>query len=174
MDEPLEDLYFNWLCAKVVSDTDMIDWMVLLKTFHSTEFIPLLAGDHNRAEEGLALRFEFVAELSLLDVPEEWASIECSIFEMMLAFSKRAAWQTSTSTKEWFWKLVENLKLNEFQRIQTSEIYRIEEVLYQLVWRLYDESGYGGLFPLRESEYDQRTVEIWYQFCEYVRENDLV
>lgn len=174
MHEPLEEAYLNWLCAKVVDDVDRSIWIGLLTILHRYEFVPLLVGDHNRAEEGLGVRQDFLNEVQYGEVPEEWLHIGCSVFEMLLALASRAAWQTPIPKRQWFWKMLENLRLYDYRQVQDDDVADIENILYNMVWRTYDSSGYGGLFPLDSTEYDQRTVEIWYQLSEYVTENELV
>lgn len=171
MDEPLEEVYFNWLCAKVVEDLDSPIYKDLLRLLHQFEFIPLLVGDHNRAEDGLGVRHEFLC-ISHYGSNPEWDHVGCSMLEMFIGFSNKASWQTSSPAREWFWKIMENIKLDEFRRVQDDDIPDIEEALYKVVWRTYDDNGF--MFPLRKTIYDQRTVEIWYQFCEYVDENKLI
>lgn len=172
MNEPLEELYFNWLCAKVVQPNQNI-YLDLLRILHTTEFVWLVAGDGNRAEDGLDLRSDFLRQ-SHLAYGNEWDHVGCSIFEMLLAFSNIASFETGTESKEWFWIFLTNLGLGEFRQTSKKDNVFINDVLYRFVWRLYEPSGHGGLFPMRWPKHDQRTVEIWYQFCEYVDEQGLI
>ena len=53
MGEPLENLYFNWLSAKVINplDTDReATYWDLLRKLHNTEFVWVISGDDNRAK----------------------------------------------------------------------------------------------------------------------------
>lgn len=172
MAEPLEETYFRWLCAKVVEDTDRTEWIGLLRWLHMYEFVPILPGDHNRAEEGLSVRQTFLLEFDN-EVGPPWDPA-CSIFEMLIALANRASWQTSTPGKRWFWQFIENLGLDSYRWVEPEDAPDVEEKLYALVWRTYDDNGNGGIFPLRSTPYDQRRVEIWYQFSEYVGENNLI
>jgi hypothetical protein len=144
-----------------------------LRILHRTEFVWLVAEDENRAEDGLELRGDFLRE-TRLDTEPEWEMVPCSIFEMLLAFTRRAEFQTTISTKDWFWIMIANLELGEYRRIMADDVPVIDDILYKFVWRLYNDAGHGGLFPLRWPKSDQREIEIWYQFCEYVDEQDLV
>lgn len=176
MPEPLEQQYFKWLCAKVLEKPDGPDYYDLLAILHRTEFIPLLPGDFNRAEEGLDVRGEFLQLAHFHhDDNVDWSHIGCSILEMFIGFAKRAEWQTSSPIRQWFWTIMTNLKLEGLRRITPpDDVKYVEDILYNLVWRLYEDTGDGGMFPMRQSEYDQRTVEIWYQFSEYVIENAII
>ena len=65
MNEPFEEAYFKWLCAKVdhtnVPTPSLTHWN-LLRILHRNEFVWLLTGDDNRAEDGVDLRHAFLLE----------------------------------------------------------------------------------------------------------------
>lgn len=170
MHEPLENLYFNWLCGKVMyleNPTPSLTYWNLLRTLHNTEFVWLLSGDDNRAEDGLELRRYF---LIAADIPDnlEWRALPCSLLEMLIAFAQRAEFQSDVDASIWFWEFIANLGLTECNDAANFTEEEIGEVLYQLVWRTYDPAGNGGLFPLHHPKHDQTKTEIWYQFCEYL------
>lgn len=170
MPEPIENAYFNWLCAKVLGlgDRNYID---LLRILHTTEFVWVLSGDRDRAADGLELRAEFTNASRSSPDPLLF-DVGCSIFEMLFAFAKRAEFQTDIKASTWFWIFINNLELNEYRRITRHDVPNIESILYSFIWREYDDNGRGGLFPLTYPRHDQRTVEIWYQFYEYLDEQD--
>lgn len=176
MEEPLENLYFNWLCAKVIrveNPTPSLTYHKLFRQLHGTEFVWLISGDDNRAADGVELRSEFLVEARLEDDEEEWSTIGCSIFEMLIAFSRRAEFNTSgANSKFWFWRFMENLRLDQANDASDISPEQIGEILNDFVWRQYDPNGVGGLFPMANPPKDQRTVEIWYQFCEYLVDID--
>src|SRR5690606_21972367 len=116
MSEPLENLYFNWLCAKIIRvevPTPSLTYWKLLRVLHHTEFVWLIPGDDNRAEDGLELREEFLTESGLPNEPEWWDAA-CSILEMLIAFSRRCQYSTSHTAAFWFWQMIENLGLKDF------------------------------------------------------------
>lgn len=170
MGEPLEHLYFNWLCAKVVDPTETspsLTYWVLLKTLHTTEFVWLISGDDNRAADGKDLRREFLLLGEIPDDPD-WRYIEgCSILEMMIAFARRANFETDIPVRDWFWEFAENLGLKDFNDANVKP-FEIEEILASFIWRMYEGNGIGGMFPIQDPHQDQRNVEIWYQFCDYL------
>lgn len=175
MDGPLESRYFKWLCAKVmqvIHPTPSLTYRELLHCLHMTEFVWLLIGDDNRAEDGLELREEFIDESNIPDNPEWREAVGCSVLEMLIAFSRRAEFDTDIPAKDWFWVFIDNLDIN-FVDAEINPI-DVEDSLDTFIWRTYEPNGYGGLFPLDHPKRDQRTVEIWYQFCEYVIEKQLV
>jgi len=172
--EPLENLYFNWLCAKVVD----VAWeprsglyLKLLRKLHTTEFVWLLSGDDNRAEDGKELRTEFLIEGDIPDDPEWRLVVGCSVLEMLIAFARRAEYQTSDQTRVWFWEFIKNLSLERFDD-RAFNPHQVDDILEQFVWRTYNPNGLGGLFPIVRPSTDQREVEVWYQFCEYLVDQD--
>lgn len=174
MNEPFENLYFNWLCAKVLrvdNPTPSLTYWKLFRQLHSTEYVWLISGDDNRAEDGVELREEFITE-SQLPYHHGWEDIGCSVMEMLIAFSRRAQFNAGETSQYWFWHFLNNLDLagaNDASDIPTEEI---DEILNIFVWRLYDHNGAGGLFPMQNPHKDQKEVEVWYQFCEYLVDID--
>ena len=167
---PLEDLYFRWLCAKVTyvrTPTPSLTYWKLLKILHNTEFVWLLSGDDNRSEDGKELRIEFLFEG---DIPDnvEWRALPCSILEMFIAFSRRAEFNTDIPARDWFWEFVDNLGLKELNDGAEIDLEEVERILDQFIWRTYNRKGEGGLFPISNINGDQREIEIWYQFCDYL------
>lgn len=178
MSEPIDEAYFNWLYAKVAwhdVHTPSTTYQSLLFVLHSTEFVWTVVGDDNRAEEGKELRTQFLREAYEPRIHDAWIFLDCSVLEMMIAFAARLSFQTEgLDTRGWFWKFMENLGLSELTDGQWArEGYRVPLALDKFVWRLYPPTGQGGLFPLMNTDNDQRKVELWYQFCEYVIENDI-
>lgn len=174
MDEPLENIYFNWLCAKVLNlkpRPDEKTYWDLLRKLHQTEFVWMMSGDDNRAEDGKELRKDFIFQAEMPDNPEWRLLIGCSVLEMLIAFAKRAEFQDDTPAPLWFWEFLTNLGLDKFDDSCFEEEY-VELVLEDFIWRTYRPDGNGGLFPIQNPSEDQREVEIWYQFCEYLVDQD--
>jgi len=172
MEEPIEESYFNWLCAKVLQPYNA-NHRELLKILYQTEFVWTIPGDRNRAEDGVELREEFLKATFIRDEPM-WHAYPCCILEMFIAFSNRASFQTDTEPQVWFWVIMDNLGLDEFRRVTGRDRAKIEDILYNFVWRTYSSDGYGGMFPLRNPSRDQREVEVWYQFCDYLEDRGLL
>jgi len=172
MDPIFETVYFDWLYAKVHLDGVPFDtYCGLLKVIFRTEFVWLLSGDDNRAEDGTDLRMEFLKQNKKGFHSMSWFDDGCSVLEMFIALSRRAEFDTDIPSIDWFWRFINNLGLGD-QKDQNFDIDYINEVLYRFVWRLYEYDGEGGLFPLRHPSRDQRTTELWYQFSEYINENE--
>jgi hypothetical protein len=58
--------------------------------------------------------------------------------------------------------------LDEYRQVSPSDEPTIKRVLDEFIFRTYTSLGHGGLFPLSDSLYDQRKVEIWSQLFEYL------
>jgi len=175
MSEPLEHAYFNWLCAKVVSiNTPNPFYFKMLRVLHNTEFVWVVPGDSHRAEDGLELRYSFLRESGLEEDPE-WRALGCSVFEMLVAFSRRCWFQTEIDPKTWFWEFMQNLGLDEMPDSTNPDPVRISNILERFIWRTYQNNGnQGGLFPIRKAKRDQRDVELWYQFFDYLESTDRI
>lgn len=174
MTEPVENLYFEWLCNKVLhleNPTPSLTYWTLLRALHGTEYVWLLSGDDNRSEDGLELREEFLHE-SRLPYPDEWDHTPCSVLEMLIAFSRRAEFMTLDTAQDWFWEFIDNLGLLECNDASGVTPEEIGEQIHSFIWRTYDYSGRGGLFPMNRAPQDQRQTEVWYQFCEYLVDQD--
>lgn len=176
MDEPIEEVYFNWLYSKVASvdvPTPSLTHWTLLRDLHNTEFVWLVHGDDNRAEDGLDVRHEFHRNVRLDGNDLPWMHIPCSVLEMLIAFSRRAEFQTDMPARTWFWIFLENLGLAQCNDAKHGITQRVSSVLDRFIWRTYRANGQGGMFPLSNPREDQRKVEIWYQFCEYLVDQEI-
>lgn len=171
MEEPIEDLYFDWLCAKVKRDRTPA-YLELFRIMHRHEFVNMNLSDENRIEDARELRELFLLEINLAGT--DWLGEGASVFEVLIAFSERASFQIDMSPQEWFWQFITNLRLDIYSRASHSDRMKIDDILNRFVMREYEPNGDGGLFPLRRPKHDQRKVEIWYQFCEYVEDNGLL
>jgi len=173
--EPIEEIYFKWLCNKVVTidelPTPSLTYWKLLAVLHRTEFVWFVPNDDNRVEDGLELRRDFLRETHCDEDPN-WVAAGCSVLEMLIAFAYRAEFSTDVTAVHWFWTFIENLNLYQFNDASFDGTDEIVNVLEGLVWRTYSPDGRGGLFPIKYPQKDQRDVEIWYQFCDYLVDQD--
>lgn len=170
---PVEVEYLDWLYTKVALNgrsTPTTRHYDLMRVMHTTEFVWLLSGDDNRAEDGRDLRREY----ELLTGVTGWTIEECSVLEMFVALCMDIEFQTDISAKEWFWEIMENLGVKEFNDGAYPGDRVVEEILDNFVWRRYEPNGNGGAFPIKHPKHDQREVEIWYQFWEYLQDQDRI
>lgn len=128
--------------------------------------------DDNRAQDGLELRNEFFAETEGVERDENWEVLECDLLELLVGLSRRLSFMTGEDSSTWFWIMIENLGLYQYNDAADIPEDTVKDVLEGLIWRTYDFDGNGGLFPLRNPSVDQRGVEIWYQLNEYIAEHE--
>lgn len=173
--EPLDELYFTWLCSKVSrvekKRSSGTSWD-LLNQLYTKEFVWLIPNDDNRAEDGKDLRLEFIYDECLMDVDSEWLSLGCSMFELLIVLSRRLAFEGEGGSSEWFWQLIDNVRLGDCNDVISKSQDDIDDILDEVIWRTYKRDGVGGLFPLRRAGEDQRNVELWYQLSAYLLERD--
>jgi hypothetical protein len=177
VNEPLDELYLRWLYAGVgdvrLRNSSRTYW-TLLRQFYKKEFVWIVPNDDNRVEDGKDLRYEFIDACGIETVDDAWINMGCSMLEMLIALSRRLAFEAEREPRDWFWRLIENLDLEEFTDANFNNRARrhVDTVLDNVVWRLYLPDGRGGLFPLDHPAEDQRDVEIWYQLSAYLLENE--
>ena len=166
--------YFDFLCSLVGRDEE---YSLLLNKLQRIEFYSLIPNDDNRVADGLYLRSMFEDE-----VGQNWptSSESCSVLEMLIGLARRLQFETVQSkwektVGEWFWILIDNLGLSNCTDVVCYKDASVENticsVINTMVSREYDSNGNGGLFPLINSEKDQRRVELWYQMTNYILEN---
>lgn len=177
MDNPLDRLYLKWLYSKISSvrlrDPSRTYWN-LFRQLYTKEFVWIIPNDDNRAEDGKDLRYEFLEEQGVEEVDPDWIRLGCSMLELLIALSRRLSFEDDGEPREWFWQMLTNLGLNEFNDANYNEQAQqeIDQALDTVIWRTYSPDGFGGLFPLKTPERDQREVEIWYQLGAYLLEHE--
>ena len=178
MAEPLDERYLRWLYSQVASvklKNPTRTYWSLMRSLFTTEFVWLVPNDDNRLEDGRDLRYEFIEEEGIDIVDHDWMTIGCSLLEMLIGLARRLVFESDdeSGVGEWFWHLIGNLNLDNFNdehfQSEQQQAY-VNHVLETLVWRNYRSDGFGGLFPLRDPQEDQRKVEIWYQLSNYLLE----
>ena len=175
MQERYREEYFNWLSDLVCRHrySQRISYEKLLSKLHGTVFRYSIPKDRNRAEDGKDMRLRFADDQSNIEDMEKYLTGPCSILEMMVALSVRCEENIMDDpnigdrTAQWFWGMVGNLGLGTMNDARFDEAY-VDRVLRTFLNREYDADGRGGLFTVRDCEYDMRNVEIWYQLCWYL------
>ncbi len=158
--------YWNWLIEKVGVKKGDVTFVQLSKLLFKKEFFWSIPNDDNRAQDGKALRFEFVNEIDdgispIKFLEADAARIElegpCRCLEMLIGLARRMEIVMSSPTEGdqvsfWFWQMIENLGLDRFNDDEIFEIGSLDQVdmiLDRMVERTYKRNGEGGLFPLR-------------------------
>jgi hypothetical protein len=190
----LNDMYYAWLKGQVDYDYKKhtrTSYTQLMDAMWSKPFPWVVANDDNRVEDGLELRYLFLndedlrhefeimqAEIgggpNMIQAIHDFRAQPCSTLEVLIALSRRLAFNTNGTPEWWAWRLIKNLDLHEMHDPLTSKkLEQVDETLERLIWRTYLWDGAGGFFPLQDPKDDQRKVEIWYQMSAYLAEFDL-
>lgn len=166
----LDDQYLTWLYSQVAvvrarkSSRTFCD---LLRVLHSIEFAWVIPNDDNRADDGRELRREWVEETGS-EVDQSWLAFGCSFLEMLIGVSRRLEFETNGKAADWFWHLIDNLQLRACHDRSGFKEDEVEDIVSAVIWRTYEPDGTGGLFPIPDTQNDQREIEIWYQLSEYL------
>lgn len=169
----LKKQYFEWMydlvCEGRYSKSN--SYRKLLKHLHEREFVWSISNDANRAEDGIDLRYRFAYDL--IDDPRNELGEYCTVLEMILALAIRCEETIMDDpaygdrTAQWFWKMITNLGLGDMLDSRYDEYY-VDEVIDRFIDNDYDQDGRGGLFIIKNCDYDLRYVEIWIQLCWYL------
>lgn len=165
---PLDELYFKWLYEQV-ADSFPSYWK-LLKLLYTKEFVWFVPNDDNRIEDGRDLRYEFVDQFKNENPDQGWMRLGCSFLELLIGLSRRFSFECEGEPREWFWHILKNINLHDYDDDKTLPIQDIDDILDRVIWRTYKHNGVGGLFPLVEPCQDQREIELWYQLSAYILE----
>lgn len=167
-----DDVYLRWLyrqVAQVHLENPSRTYWSLLRQLYKTEFVWFVPNDDNRVEDGKQLRYEFLNNENIEYVNPEWLHMGCSMLEMLIALSRRLAFEAEGRPRAWFWKLIHNLGLDELNdSVQPYPWEDVDHILENVIWRNYQPDGQGGLFPLQNAQQDQTKIEIWYQLQAYL------
>lgn len=168
--------YFKWLCNMVYCGEDN-RYFKLANKLHNTPFIYLktnllLMRDSSREDDGLLLREDFIN-----DKNKDITNIqgECSVFEMLIALSRRiddiCTISIDNKIHRWFWVLLSNLKLSMYDDFNYNE-KEIDKILNIFMNRKYDKHCNGGLFPLKNYKGDMRKNDIAMQMHHYLNHHN--
>lgn len=161
-----EAVYIDWLCSTIKEEHHKAKYDNLCSWLYYQEFYAILPNDDNRVEDGLKLRETFGIQL---DKP-------CSMLEMLIALAERMDYilfekHHGNRFEKWFWLFIRNLNLQSvFYDSEPEENQRNLMIVKRFIERKYSRNGRGGLFPLKHTRNDQRSVEIWYQMMAYIEE----
>ena len=175
MSGTIDDRYFEWLyelVGSVRNRNPARSYWNLYRLLYTTEFVWLIPNDDNRVEDGRELRYEFIEETWTDEVDANWSDLGCSIFEMLLALSRRASFESDMEPAWWFRHFLENMGIEVYNDAvwNTFAFDDVTIALAKFVYRNYEKNGVGGVFPLVHTRKDQRRVELWYQMAEDIQE----
>jgi hypothetical protein len=160
--------YFLWLVRQIdLGDGDYDD---MLHFLHFREFVWIVPNDDNRIADAMDVRKEFYRKRR-----RETPEYSVTVLEVIVALSRRVAFNAGGGPAQWAWTLMLNLGLDRFAgKLTRRKEEKLGDLLDALIFRTYERNGSGGFFPLRYPEEDQTKVEIWYQMSAYIREHHLV
>lgn len=170
--------YLNWLCQKISEgrdDTSPAAYSKLLAHLFNTSFYSEMGMDKNRSSDGLCLRDEFSREEGSNDIYLAMAE-DASVLEVLVALARRIDHdfmydiRYGDRTSLWFWIMIENLGLNNYDDAHYNE-YDVDKILTYFMDRRYGRDGRGSLFPIRNDSIDVRNYDIWYQMNAFFSEN---
>lgn len=171
--------YFEWMYQLVRKDgySKRLSYRKLFTHLHDIEFTYIIRMDGNRAEDGIDLRYRFGYERQYNNtiIATYLNDRPCSVLEMLIALAIRCEEHImddpdiGNRTGQWFWNMISNLGLSSLDDTRFDSGY-LNRVIARFLNREYKRNGEGGLFTVKNSKYDLRTVEIWYQMCWYLDE----
>lgn len=175
----LNNKYFEWMCRLVCNNGYYRGrcYKKLLNFLHNTDFSIVIGLDENRAEDGIDLRYRFGYE-EAYDRPAIASYLDnrpCSVFEMMVALAVRCEERImqdpdiGNRVSQWFFGMIYNLGLR-FMDDPNFDVKKTEIIIQRFLNRNYERDGKGGLFRVKNCEYDMRSIEIWYQMNWYLDE----
>lgn len=171
----LDDKYIKWLYRNVSPGglTPPGTYWKLMVALYTKEFVWVIPNDDNRLGDGLELRLEFLEEAGIhkITVRKDWLRCGCSMLELFIALSRRLEFMTQSSAREHFWEMMRRLSFIEYNDSHDFDLVDVDSTLDRIIWRTYEPSGAGGLFPLEHATQDQTKVELWYQLSAFVLEN---
>jgi len=173
----MTDKYFEFLCGFVGEKSK--NYIMLLSRLYKWEFYGLIPNDDNRGEDGKRLRDTYLEKGGRIGSSFLSELGACTVLEMLIALAQRMEKELADNPKamsaeECFWMFMDNLQWIEFddaRYIDSALDGTVYDKVQILLDRTYDALGNGGIFPLKCSNKDQRTVEIWYQMMEYLLDN---
>ena len=167
--------YFDWLVFIIAPDYHQRDrYTKLLLALYSTEFYWVINRDKNRAVDGLDLRDQFERETGLycdLYGP-------CTVLEMFVALAIRCENElmymydpkAGNQTDRWFWMMLDNLGLTEFDDFSSFDEEEIDDILARFMDRNYGPKFKFCPFPVKNVPLGFEKMELVYQMNYYVKE----
>lgn len=171
----VEQIYFDWLTEHInfaYGKTRGKTYIDLMSQLHTKEFVWFVPNDHNRIEDAMALRHEFLDTANVSNAGDFALGVPpLSVLEVIVSLSRRCAFADNGDPRNWAWKLVENLGLDKMSdpvSLRKTDI--VDDILEKLIWRNYEPDGEGGFFPLTHPNNNQTKIELWYQMNAYLEE----
>lgn len=172
--------YRDWLYNIILLEDYCDCYEMLLDYLFDRRFTWSVEHDDNRAEDGFQLRQDFMVERGIdpdiwFDEQDRELPQRCSMLEMMIALAQRCEDvlydpEYGDRTALWFWDMIWNLRLDRMDDDHFDEL-TCDICINQLLDRMYNRDGEGGLFPCKDGDIDMTKAEIWYQMNVWIEEN---
>lgn len=166
--------YRIWIQDQILKFNNR-NYSLLMNKLHNIPFAWVMDRDRNRAGDGLSMVRRHFPGYGRFSV--SLRKRHCSVLEMLTAIAMRMdnEWVGTPGKNrsgEFFWELIKNLKLNEFDNYSFGmRVNDVEQIVDDWMYRRIGYKGEGGIFPLDYASRDQRDIEIWSQMMEYITEN---
>lgn len=161
---PIEELYFEWMCDLVCDEFHMPEeYNSLLRHLNSYDFSydRRVLMDENRYNDGIDLRYIFKYRTDV-EIAVHLDNRPCSVLEMMVALVNRCADIWGDGMSLWFWEMIKSLGLEGMDEDHYKFKY-VNDRLDIFIYRKYEPNGRGGLFTVKNHPRDMRDVDIWCQ-----------
>lgn len=178
----LNDRYFKWLLGLLgfkdpINDCGYISMLSYLysKDFKLTD--PIVGHDDNRLDDGFDLRAQYSNNFTDPEFPEIFEE-PVTVLEVLTAFAVRIdddiMYDGALHASKWFFIMIDNLGMTNFTDDRLGLDWTIddeEQIIDIWMSRQYGPDGKNTIFPLKNTAFDQRNLEMWYQMQEWFREN---
>lgn len=156
--------YYLWL-ESLVNDGNHHK---LIRYLHDKDYYWQFSLDDNRAAGGINLRRKYAYEngIELYDI----GVYPCTVLEMLIALADRMVEILTMDIYDWFWDLLNNLKLDQFDDAHFDKD-KVDHILTVWLSRQFDSKGNGSLFPLSNYPGDCRNLDVWSQMNAWIEEN---
>ena len=160
-----ESDYYIWLRNLVGNRRG---YSKLIKQLDSIPFEWIFSLDENRAAGGINLRSKYAYDTSTNE--EDIRTGPCTVLEMLIGVAGHMEDQLANDIETWFWVLIENLCLDQFDD-NNYDPRGVEYLVQSWLHRRYRKNGAGSIFPLKHYPGDCRNLDIWSQMNAWINEN---
>lgn len=166
--------YFEHLVDQIMMPSKT-DYIVLLNILANKQFIWSLdiPNDENRAEDGKAIRYEYVDEVDDYMTKDDMEA-PASVLEVLIALARRIDDDIGRSGENnpapWFWMMIDNLKLTPCKDWCCNKDYVDQQIDIWLL-RKFTKHGIGSPFPCPTLSHNQCQQEIWCQMNDWINAN---
>lgn len=170
----LKEEYLRWLEPQIrdeYGNPEKTYWDLVTFMFEKEfRWVESVSMDENRVMDGLDLRVSFAREHGLRANALDFLG-PGSFLEVLIALSRRLAFNAGGNAPGWAWHLLNNLDLQRmWDPLTRYKANKAEDIMDTVIERRYSPEGKGGFFPLLHGEEDLRQIELWYQMHIYIEE----